>query len=185
MARPKALARVAVEKFVEEEEIVPVRVIGKPRFTAVAGAAAGGVGQEDAEQTATQFVGHLRERHHHAAAGGALDFKFVAVVEVIPLDRFDQQVIQRKPDRPAPIAIAAEEVRLAVAGLVFERPLFAIERELVRLLVRLAHRAHAVRREEFILIQNVFENTRQPFLIGDGEHEQMIFTAFVDADVFA
>ena len=53
---------------------------------------------------------------HIARAGGALDFEIVAQVVVELLQRLDQQIIHRKPDRPAPVRIAAEQARADSAG---------------------------------------------------------------------
>ena len=49
--------------------------------------------------------------HSFPEPGGALHLKVVAKIMMKLLQRFDQQKIHRKPHRPAPIGIAAEECR--------------------------------------------------------------------------
>src|SRR5438105_4075547 len=78
--------------------------------------------------------------------GRAFDFEIVAVVVVEFLERLDEEIIDRQPDRPAPIRIAAEDVRLRFARIVSHLALRAVlGTENVRMLrVRFAERAHAV-----------------------------------------
>ena len=53
------------------------------------------------------------ERHAAARAGRALDLEVVAVVVVELLQRLDQQVVDREPDRAAPVGVAAEQPGVA------------------------------------------------------------------------
>src|SRR5437667_9737086 len=59
VGRAESLARVAVEIFVEEHQVAPVRVLGPPGIVAVARAAAVGVGQKEAGQAPGQLVSGL------------------------------------------------------------------------------------------------------------------------------
>ena len=53
-----------------------------------------------------------------AGAGGAFDLEIVAVVVMELLQRLDDQVVDREPDRPAPVRVAAEHARIRFARLV-------------------------------------------------------------------
>ena len=48
--------------------------------------------------------------------GRALDLKLVAVEVVVALQRLDQQKVDREPDRPAPVGVAAEQAGVRFAG---------------------------------------------------------------------
>src|SRR5262245_50839074 len=60
MTRPEAAPIVAVKILVEEDQVLPVRVIGKAAFGAVAGTPALPIRQEKSCQTAGEFMGNLR-----------------------------------------------------------------------------------------------------------------------------
>ena len=73
-------------------------------------AAAVGVAQEDAASAAATARRRPRQSVSICAgAGRALDPEVVAVVVVELLQRLDQQVVDREPDRPAPVRVAAEQ----------------------------------------------------------------------------
>ena len=65
-------------------------------------------------QPARQFRRHLPEVHHLPRAGRAFHLEIVAEVVVELLQRFDQQVVDREPDRPAPVGVAAEQRRWSI-----------------------------------------------------------------------
>src|SRR5262245_2358334 len=60
VTRPEAAAIVAVKILVEEHQVLPMRVIGKAAFGAVAGTPALPIRQEESCQPAGQFMGNLR-----------------------------------------------------------------------------------------------------------------------------
>src|SRR6266516_5184965 len=68
--------------------------------------------QEQLRQSARELVGHFVDGFELAGAGRALDFEIVAVVVVKFLQRLDKQIIQRHPDRPAPVRVAAKQTRV-------------------------------------------------------------------------
>ena len=77
------------------------------------------------------------------------------------LERLDEEIIDRQPDRPTPIRIAAENVRLRFSRIVSHLALRAVlGTENVRMLrVRFAERAHAVIAQEFCGIQHATQET--------------------------
>ena len=105
-----------------------------------------------------------------AGAGGALDLQAVAVEVMVALQRLDQQVVDRKPDRAAPVGVAAEEAGGGLAGLVVHPMLLAVETEDVRpVLVDAGQGADAVGREELVLVEQVAQHALQPLARRDGQ----------------
>src|SRR2546427_6523302 len=108
MASADACAGIAVEVFVEGDGVAPAR-IGLEFFeVAEDGALAVGVAKEDAGEAAGDFCRDFPKVHHLARARRAFYFEVVAVVVMELLERFDNQVVKRKPDWPAPVRVAAE-----------------------------------------------------------------------------
>src|SRR3712207_3950153 len=90
------------------------------------GPPAGRIPQENAGQAAGYFPGHLRNGQVLARTGGAFNLKIVAVVVVEALQRFDEQVIDREPDRAAPVGVAAEQAGIRFSRLVGDPEAIAI-----------------------------------------------------------
>src|SRR6266567_9626902 len=107
MAGADALAGVAVEVFVEGDRVAPVG-IGLEFFkVAEDGASFVGAAQKDAGEASGDFCGDFPKVHYLARSCRAFYFEVVAVVVMELLERFDNQVVNRKPDWPAPIRVAA------------------------------------------------------------------------------
>jgi hypothetical protein len=102
---------IAVEVLVEEDEIPPVWVALKKFRGARDGTPAVRIAQENVGQTVRNFRSHLPQIGFTARVRGAFDFKILAVVVMKFLKGLDKEIIHRKPDRPAPIRIAAEQPR--------------------------------------------------------------------------
>lgn len=81
MARSEAFARVAVEIFVEENQIAPVGIGAKLRRGPVDRAVAFRVPQENSCQAMRDFRGNLGKREHFA--GARREFHFEAVAEIV------------------------------------------------------------------------------------------------------
>jgi hypothetical protein len=89
---------------------------------------------------------------------------------MVALQRLDQQVVDRKPDRPAPVGVAAEEAGGGLARLVVHPMFLAIEPEDVRpVAVGAGKGADAVRREELIFIQHVAQDALELLARRDGQ----------------
>ena len=65
-------------------------------------------------------IGDLVQRQILARAGRALDREVVAVVVVELLERLDDQVVDREPDRAAPVRVAAEQAAVRLGRLVLD-----------------------------------------------------------------
>src|SRR5438128_8339568 len=117
-----------MEIFVEQNEVPPVR-IGLEFFDAsIDRPAAVLVAKEDAGKAARQLAGYIPEIHHPPRARRKLDLKAVSGIVVEFLESLDQQEIDRKPDRPAPVGIAAEQPRSGFGGLIIHGLLVPIDR---------------------------------------------------------
>ena len=105
-------------------------------------------------------------------AGRALDLERVAVEVVVALQRLDQQVVDREPDRPAPVGVAAEQAgvrlgrrrsRRGTPGRPWRRTRTGCSSCTWR------QRADAVRREELVLVEHVAQHALQPLARRDGQ----------------
>lgn len=103
MAGPKAAAGFAVKIFVEQNQVAPMGVSGVFFDLAVAGPGPILVRQKGARQSAGNLLGHLLQVHHVSGSGRAFDLEAVTIEMVITLECFDDQVIDREPDRATPI----------------------------------------------------------------------------------
>ena len=69
-----------------------------------------------------------REVHHAAPSrSGHSTLSVVAVEVVVALERLDQQIVHREPDRPAPVGVAAEHAGRRLAGHVVDAVLLAVD----------------------------------------------------------
>src|SRR5213078_209465 len=87
---------------------------------------------------------------------------------------FDQQIIERKPDRPTPIRIPAEQlgIRFARRIMHFELAAFSVE-NVGMLLVNLRKRSNPKRREKLVLVQRIFQNALQALELWDSEKQAL------------
>src|SRR6185312_8678392 len=116
-ADPAAL--VAVEVLIEQEEVPPVRIVLERLGVAVDRPAPVTPAQEEARESPRELGRDLPEIEETAGAGRALDLQVVAVEVVESLQRLDEQVVDRKPDRSAPVRVTAEQPRARFPRLVF------------------------------------------------------------------
>ena len=132
MTGAAATAGFAVEILVKQHEIAPVRIIRVPRHIAMTWACAILVRQKDTPQPAGKFARYFLKRHHVSGPGRAFDFERVAIKEVITFERFDDQEIDREPDRTAPVRVAAEKVAVPLTRNVIDPVFFVACAEDVR-----------------------------------------------------
>src|ERR1043166_5035994 len=101
VAGSDARAVVAVEVLVEEDQVAPVWVTLKLLGPAVDGTAPGVVAEEDAREAPRDLAGDRPQVEHGAGAGRARDLERIAVEVVELLERLDQEIVHREPDRVA------------------------------------------------------------------------------------
>src|SRR6267142_1940803 len=106
MACPKAGAVVGVEVLVEQNVILPVRILLELLGSTIDGALAALIAEKNARQSLGNFFGNLEQGHVFPRAGGTLDLEVVPVEQVKVQQSADQEYVHRHPDRPAPVGIA-------------------------------------------------------------------------------
>src|SRR5947208_13055019 len=121
MARAESLAGFAVEIYVKEHKVAPVRVVGETRVAAVARAAPAGVGEKDAGKARAKFKGDLTEVHHAPRSGEAFDLEAVSIEMVVAFEGLEDEEVYREPDRPTPVRVAAEEPGSGFARVIVDR----------------------------------------------------------------
>ena len=90
---------------------------------------------------------------------------------VVALESLDDEAVDGKPDGPAPVGIAAEHVVGGLAGIITDAVVVAVELEFEGVLEMIAgERTDAVRREEFLLIEEIAQHADQ--VIPRGEREE-------------
>src|ERR1700747_380155 len=88
------------------------RMVGKLRPPTVL------IGEKDPGQPCRNLVGGVVQREELAGAGGALDLEVIPVVVMKLLQRFDQQKIDRKPDRAAPVGVTSKQTAVRFSRLI-------------------------------------------------------------------
>src|SRR6516165_5839496 len=140
-----AAAIVAMEVFVEQQVVAEVRIALQLRVVAEDCPPTLLVAQEQPTQSTRQLLRHLFNGDEVAGTAWAFDLEVVAVVVMELLQRFDQEIIDREPDRTAPVGVAAEQATIGLGWLITHGELVAIAREAVRvILVTLGERPNAI-----------------------------------------
>src|SRR5712692_8522350 len=107
VAGAEACSVVAVKILIEQDQVLPERVVLKDFRRAVYGPAAVAAAQENPGQAVRKLPGHFPEIHAAPGASGAFHFESVAEVVVEFLQGLDEQEVYREPHRPAPVGVAA------------------------------------------------------------------------------
>ena len=95
------------------------------------------------------------------------------------LQRFDQQVIDRKPHRPAPVGIAAKQPRRRFRRFIINAMLVAAHLQNIRIVFVITRKgADSVRRKKLVFVEHHFQNTLQSFTKSDCK--KMFFTVIFD-----
>src|SRR5712675_1454280 len=74
--------------------------------------------EPDADQPIGKLVRDLFESQELPGARRALHFEIVAIIIVKFLQRFDEEIIEWKPDRATPVRVAAEHTGSRFTGVV-------------------------------------------------------------------
>src|SRR5712691_6760904 len=109
MAGPDSGPGITVEVFVKEHQIAPMWVRLKLLQFSEHRPAALLILKEYARHTARQFSRHFPQGHHLSRPGRELDLELVPEVVMELLERLDQQVVHREPDRSTPVGVPAEQ----------------------------------------------------------------------------
>src|SRR5580704_5084662 len=157
-------AVIRMEIFVEEQQVPPVGIALEQFGAASDGAAAHFVTNENVNEAAGDFGSHGPEIHFATRSRREFHFEVLAVVMVVLLQGFDQEIVHREPDRAAPVGIAAENAAGGFGGLVIDAADMVIDLDLVRMIEVIAGEgAHAIGRKEFSFVEHAAENALQLF----------------------
>src|SRR5947209_8140544 len=124
-----------MEVFVEQQVVAEVRIALQLRVVAEDCPPTLLVAQEQPTQSTRQLLRHLFNGDEVAGTARAFDLEVVAVVVMELLQRFDQEIIDREPDRTAPVGVAAEQATIGLGWLIAHGELVAIAREDVRVIL--------------------------------------------------
>src|SRR5690349_3167916 len=108
MGSADAASAVPVEVFEEQQVVAEMRVVLQARILREHRAMPVLVLEEDARQPCAELFGHIVDRDEVARADRALDLEVIAVIVMELLQRLDDEEVDGKPDRPAPVRVAAE-----------------------------------------------------------------------------
>ena len=108
MARPQTTPALAMKVLVEQQQVSPGGIILISRIFAVTRSLAVRILQKQTDLSAHQFFRNFAQRHPRAGTHGALNAKIITVEFAIPFERLNQQIVQWKPDRTAPVTVASE-----------------------------------------------------------------------------
>ena len=117
---PQPATIVAVEVFVEQQQIAPVRILLEDLARAIDWPAALLVAKEDPRQPTLELETDVPEIPVLSRSSGTFDVKVVPEKIVKLLQGFDDQEIDRKPDGSAPVRVAAEAARSRLRRLVLD-----------------------------------------------------------------
>src|SRR5947209_19615207 len=143
MAGPNSSSRVTVEVLVKENQIAPMWVGLELFEISEHRPATSLVLEKYACHPARQFARYLPQGHHLSRSSRELDFEVVADVVVKFLQRLDQQVVRRKPDRAAPVGVATKQPCRGFARLIVHAVLIAVHMQGIRIVaVKLRQRTN-------------------------------------------
>jgi hypothetical protein len=154
----------------KHQVVLPGRVVLQPLDTSEAGTPPVRTDQEDRDQSLAQVGDDRAQRQLPAGPRRVLDHVVVAEEAVVALQRADHQVVEREPQRSAPVGVAAEHPGGRFGGCVVDSRPHAADLELVRVLAVIAgQRAQPVRREELALVEELGEQPLQAVDADDAE----------------
>src|SRR5205814_1294344 len=129
------------------------------------------VRQEDARETPRKFLRNFFQGQHLPGADWAFHFETFTKEKVITLERFDDEEVDREPDRAAPIRVATEKITRSLARNIIDTVFLVADTKDVRVIVMgTRDRAQSVRRKEFVFVEHVAQRAAQPFARWDREH---------------
>lgn len=116
MTRSDSGADVSMEVFVKQNVITPIRIVLKFIVSSEYRPLAILIAQENFREPLRQLCRNFPQVHHVAGSSGAFDFEVRSQVVMELLERFNDQIVDREPDRTSPVRISAEQPVLDSAG---------------------------------------------------------------------
>src|SRR6266404_2885152 len=186
MACAHAGPGIAVEVFVEGHIIAPVTVVLKFLMSAENGPASFAIAQEYPHQAAGYLRRNFPQILFLSGTGGKLHLKFVAKEVVELLQRLDQEIVHRKPDRPAPVRVSTKNSGGRLSRLVVNLTSRSIDLEHERVFaMKLRKGADPIFGEKLRFVEHVAKNYRKVTAVNDREQATCAGWCFYIADVIA
>jgi len=120
MGGAEAPTIIGVKVFKEEEIIFEMRIGRQFGMALEHGALAVCADEKKRGDPARQLVGYGFEGEHLARTRWAFDEEIVAIIVVKLADGFDEEKVDRHPDRASPIGISAEDPIMRFGGPVID-----------------------------------------------------------------
>src|SRR5580704_262300 len=123
----------SVEIFVEQDQVLPMRIGGVSQVITVARPSPFMVFDKQTDEPAGNFVCHLLKVHENTRPGGAFDFEVIPVKIIVSLQSLHDQIVDRKPDRSSPVGVSTEKMSVPFAGNIIDAVFTAVGAENVRM----------------------------------------------------
>src|SRR5580658_3166200 len=166
VARADTGAVIPMEIFVEKKQVLPVGIALEQFRAASDGAAALLVTNENVNEAAGDFGRHFPEIYFASRSRREFHFEVLAVVMVVLLQGFDQEIVHREPDGAAPVGIAAKNAAGGFGGFVVYAVDVAIDLDFIGMIEVVAReRANAIGRQKLGFVKHAAEDALQLFTI--------------------
>src|ERR1700722_6231195 len=126
MCRPQTLPGITVKELVKQDQVLKMLILGKAAFVSVDRSNSVLALEKQPRRTCRKSSGNVTEVHPFARPGRVLHCQISAIVLMELLKRLNDQVIERHPDWPAPVGVAAVQPGLALGRLITSRNLDAL-----------------------------------------------------------
>src|SRR5512133_1633922 len=114
--------------------------------------------------------------------GGIFHEKILTVIVMKLLERLNDQVIDRKPDRSPPVGVPAEQAAIGFRGLVGNSICDAVYIQLIRMLrINAREGSDAMGGEKFIFVQHTIQDTLHTMPAQNCEQASVTHSRFVPA----
>src|SRR5271155_704745 len=134
MAGPQSCAVISVEVFIEQQEILPMRIGLEFLRSSVHRPPARGISQKDPGQSIGNFPGYLEQVHQVARTGGTLNLEAVAVIQEIRQQSADEHRVYRHPNGTSPVGVATVHACVGFGGKIVDAVLLTFDRNNIRML---------------------------------------------------
>ena len=148
-------ARIAIEVFAEQDQILPIRICCITPFSPVAGPMTVLVGEKEIHQPACDVFRNFDQAVLLSAARWILQFVVVPIDQRIALQGVEEKHVHWEPDGAAPVAVAAKHTAVSLCRRVLygEALLPKFHLKGVRKMIS-RESAYAMRRKELGFIKN-------------------------------
>src|SRR5580692_1630831 len=168
VTRTNASAVVAMEILVEEQQVLPMRIALEQFGPTGYGTTTVLAAHKNMNQAARNFSCHFPKIRFAARARWKFNFEILTVIMVILLQGLDEEIVQRKPDRPAPVRISAKNTAARFGRLVIDTADMIVHLNFVGMIEVVARqRTHSVGGQKLGFVQHAAENALDLFAIGE------------------